>query len=129
MRAAIGESITGSISRALGALALAGALVVAVAIDVAPAMDEARAVRLEARRARMQAEFGRLHTVRRNRRADVLSVPGVIGIGTETRENHTRACITVYVLRDTAEVRGAIESYLADVPLEIIEKPGGFRAY
>ena len=116
-------------SRALRLLACAGALVGAVAIDVAPAMDDVRAARLQTRRARMQAEFGQLHTVRRNRRAGVLSIPGVIGIGTETRENNTRACITVYVLRDTAEARAAIESHLADVPLEIIEKPGGFRAY
>lgn len=119
-------------SRALRSFVLASALVGTVAIDAAPAMDESRAALLQARRARMQAEFGQLHAVRRNRRADVLSIPGVIGIGTEIRENHTRAtraCITVYVLRDTAEVRAAIESYLADVPLEIIEKPGGFRAY
>lgn len=118
-------------SRALWSLVLASALVGTVGIDAAPAMDESRAARVQARRA-MQAEFGRLHAVRRNRRAHVLSIPGVIGIGTEIRENHTRAtraCITVYVLRDTAEVRAAIESYLADVPLEIIEKPGGFRAY
>jgi hypothetical protein len=103
-------------------LALAGVLLVAVGADAAPGADRAT-------RARMRAELHRLHGVRQSRRAEVLSIPGVIGIGTEARGTPERACITVYVLRETADLRAEIESRLGDVPLEIIERPGGFRAY
>ncbi len=103
-------------------LALAGVLLVALSVDAAPEGDGAA-------RARMRAELHRLHGVRQSRRAEVLSIPGVIGIGTEARGEPAHACITVYVLRETAALRAEIESRLGDVPLEIIERPGGFRAY
>jgi hypothetical protein len=103
-------------------VALAAVLLVAAGVDAAPGADGAA-------RARMRAELHRLHGVRQSRRAEVLSIPGVVGIGTEARGEPERACITVYVLRETADLRAEIESRLGDVPHEIIERPGGFRAY
>lgn len=79
--------------------------------------------------ARQRAEFARLNDVRKGRRAQILSLPGVVGLGTETREDPKRAVITIYVHKDTPALRSQIEARFSGVPIEIIEKPGGFRAY
>jgi hypothetical protein len=95
-------------------------------LDFAPRTEGAADA---AARARMRAEFQQLHAVRQRHRGRLLALPGVVGLGTETRDNPRRVVITVYVTQKTPELRAAIESRLQGVPVEIIEQPGGFSAF
>ena len=94
------------------------AALVAASMLTSPAMAEDEAV---------SDEFRRLHEVRQAKRPQLLSIPGVVGFGTELRDD--RAVLTVYVEEDTPAVRSTIAAKLAGEPYEIIEKPGGFIAY